>query len=111
MNEVSTFRLYLMRATYLLLLVGLALTEWPGIIRHENWTLLHGVVASILTTVSLLGALGIRYPLQMLPLLLFELLWKLIWLIAFALPLWLAHQLNADIMETVSACLMGVIIM
>ncbi len=71
---------------------------------------MHGVANSLLAALSALMALGIRYPLQMLPLLLFELLWKTIWLVAIALPLWYAHQLDAETMETVQACLMGVIL-
>jgi hypothetical protein len=111
MTEVSTFRLYLMRAAYLLLVVGLGLTVWPGVIHHEKPVeLMDGVVSSLLGAVSLLAVLGLRYPLQMLPLLLFELVWKSIWLIAFALPLWSAHQINAETWETVKACLMGIVI-
>ena len=64
----------------------------------------------MLTAVSLLAALGIRYPLQMLPLLFFELVWKSIWLIAVALPLWSAGRLDPATMETVKACLMGVVL-
>jgi hypothetical protein len=45
----------------------------------------------------------------MLPLLLFELVWKAIYLIAFALPLWSAHQINAAAPEDIKACLMVVI--
>jgi hypothetical protein len=32
MNEVSTLRLYLLRAMYLLIAAGLATTAWPHII-------------------------------------------------------------------------------
>ena len=111
MTEVSTFRLYLMRATYLLMLVGLGSTIWPGIIQHaKEVELMDGVVSSLLAAVSVLAALGIRYPLQMLPLLLFELVWKSIWLIAFALPLWSANQIDADTQKTVVDCLMGIVI-
>ena len=60
MSEVSTFRLYLLRATYLLLLVGLGLTVWPDIVHHKLSTpLMDGVVSSILGTVAVLSAL---YP-------------------------------------------------
>ena len=111
MSEVSTFRLYLMRATYLLILVGLGFTIWPGVIHHAKAVeLMDGVVSSLLAAVTVLAALGIRYPLKMLPLLLFELVWKSIWLIAFALPLWSAHQVDAETQETVKACLMGIVI-
>jgi hypothetical protein len=39
----------------------------------------------------------------------FEMIWKTIWLVAVALPLWRAGQLDDNIMETVVACLMGII--
>ena len=71
---------------------------------------MHGVACSLLGAVALLAALGIRNPLQMLPLLLFELSWKSIWLIAIALPLWSANQIDAATRETVFACLLGWVI-
>ena len=66
--------------------------------------------AACSAAMTALMALGVRYPLRMLPLLLFELSWKAIWLVAIALPLWSAHQLDADTMDTVKACLMGVVL-
>jgi hypothetical protein len=110
MNDVSVLRLYLLRATYLLLLVGLALQIWPGVVHHSiTLPLMNGVVRSILSTVALLALLGLRYPLQMLPLLFFELIWKTTWLVAFAVPLASAHRIDPDTQETVVACLWGVI--
>ena len=46
----------------------------------------------------------------MLPLLIFELLWKVIWVVAFALPLWLTDRLDAYGTETLFACMMGVVL-
>ena len=110
MTQVSLLRLYALRATYLLLIVGLGIDVWPGIIHHEKpWGLMLGVVQCVLAAVSLLALLGLRYPLQMLPLLLFELVWKSIWLIVVAIPLWSAGQMDAKTWETAVACLMGVI--
>ena len=111
MTDVSTFRLYLMRALYLLMCVGTGFTQLPGVIHHASpWSLMHGVASSMLVAMGALAAVGVRYPLQMLPVLLFELLWKAIWLGAFALPLWLAHQMDAETMESVQACLMGIVL-
>jgi len=111
MSEVSTFRLYLLRALYLLIFLGQGSIQWPQIIHHANpLSFWHGVGSSLLFAMALLAALGIRYPLQMLPLLLFELVWKSIWLIAIALPLWSAHQMDPDTLEAAPSILMGVIV-
>ena len=112
MQELSTFRLYLLRATYLLILVGLGIQIWPGLLHPpKDLALMRGVVRSLLGAVSLLAALGIRYPIKLLPLLFFELVWKSIWVLVFGLPLWSGHQLDADSQETLKACLMGVVLM
>lgn len=88
-EEVSTFRLYLLRAAYLLNFVGLGLIVWPQIINHQGtWDPLHGVAFSFWAALSTLMGLGVRYPLKMLPLLLVQLFYKSVWLIAVALPLW-----------------------
>lgn len=109
-NEVSVFRLYLLRAGYLLLVVGLGLTVWPSILNPaKSWELMHGVVVAMLGAMGLLALLGLRYPLQMLPLLFFELTWKTIWLVRVALPLWTAHRLDADTSETAFECLIAVV--
>lgn len=112
MSEISTFRLYLLRATCLLIVAGLGFVIWPGIIHHSNaWALRHGDTSSLLAGVPALAVLGIRYPLKMLPLLLFELTWKSIWLMAIALPLWHAHQIDPQKRESIFACGKGLVIM
>ena len=110
MTDVSTFRLYLLRALYLLITVGLGSIMWPRVLSHGPYDLMQGVGFSLFAALSALMALGIRYPLQMLPILLFELLWKTIWLLAIALPLWRANQLDAETMNSVMECLVGVIL-
>lgn len=111
MNEVSTLRLYLLRATYLLISVGLLFTIWPQIINHpKTWPLWHGVGCCLLAAVSVLALIGIRYPLKMLPVLFFEMIWKVIWLIAVALPLWSANELDGANLGTAQDCMMGIIV-
>ena len=89
-NEVSLLRLYVLRAMYLLLIVGLGGMIVPGIISHEMTS--RGVIPSLLGAIWVLAFLGLRYPLEMLPLLLFELVWKTIWMFAYGLPQWSSGQ-------------------
>jgi hypothetical protein len=111
MPEVSTIRLYVLRAAYLLIAVGLALMVWPRLINHTaGWALKHGDTFGLLAGIQVLAMLGIRYPLKMIPLLLFELVWKAIWLVTIAMPLWRAGQIDAGTAESIKACAMGVIV-
>ena len=53
---------------------------------------------------------AIRYPLKMLPILLLELFWKSFWLLVFALPMYLNHELDQYARDVVFACGMGVVL-
>src|SRR5215469_4951456 len=109
--EVSLFRLYTLRAAYLIMAAGLGVFVWPGVIHHTSeFALAHGVQSALLAGLGATAALGLRYPVQMLPVLLFEFIWKAIYLIAFALPLWSAHQINQAAAEDIKAVLMVVVL-
>jgi hypothetical protein len=109
--DVSPLRLNVMRALYLLLFVGQGTLQWPVLITSGAvvpfW---RGVGGAMLGAMALVSALGIRYPLQMLPLLLFEFAWKLIWVLAILLPKWSAGQIDPATAESAPSILMGVIV-
>jgi hypothetical protein len=107
---VSLPRLYFLRFGYIVVAVGLAVTKWPLIINHDRpWPLFEGVETCMLVALSLLWFLGLRYPLQMLPALLFEIAWKFIWMAAVVLPLWTSDQLDAATLSVFYTCLVVVI--
>src|SRR6187549_60585 len=111
MQGLSTLRLYLLRGMYLLLIVGLATTIWPLMIASaRDAELMRGVVWTMLTALSLLAILGLRYPVKMMPLLFFELSWKVLWVSVVGLPLWLSGEIDAATRETLVECLFGVVI-
>jgi hypothetical protein len=111
-RELSLAQLYLLRSAYLVLGGGLAVVKWPLLLhRDQPWTLMGGVVNSMLAALSVLALLGLRYPVRMLPVLLFESAWKLIWLMVVALPLWTAHRLDPATREVAVECLPVVIIL
>ena len=89
-DEVSLFRLYVLRAMYLVLVVGLGAMIVPELLSHELTS--RGVIPSLLGAVWLLAFIGLKYPLEMLPLLMFEFAWKAIWILAYGLPQWTAGR-------------------
>ena len=111
-TSVSLPRLYLLRLGYLVVAVGLALTKWPLLINHDRpWPLFEGVETCMLVALSLLAFLGLRYPVQMLPILLFELGWKFIWVAVVVLPLWISNQMDPATLQVFYSCLVVLIVL
>ena len=110
-SELPLYRIYLLRALFLLIALGQGSQTWPGILHHtrplEFW---HGVALSFLGALTLLSLLGVRYPVRMLPLLIFEFAWKLIWVLVIWLRLWLAHGVDPDTADNAFSIFMGVVL-
>jgi len=84
-QEVSLARLYIIRAAALLGIWGL----FPTVETLATHTALdRGVHKALISGLWVTSLFALRYPLKMVPILLFELVWKLIWLLAFGLPEW-----------------------
>jgi hypothetical protein len=87
-EEVSVLRLYVMRGMYLLNCVLVGSGVWVSFIqRQEPWNPVPGVAFSFWAALAGVSALGIRYPLAMLPVIFMQLFYKTFWLLAVYLPL------------------------
>ena len=92
---VAMWRINLLRLIYLLIALGLSSFVWQQLLFDSSeWSLMTGVAKSMFAAMALLALLGVRYPLQMLPVMLFEMLWKTIWLLLIALPAGLNGRWN-----------------
>ena len=86
-HEVSLARLYALRAVYLFFAVDGFLVTLPLLLDHSpERHLFLGVKGGL----WLMGIIGVLHPLKVLPVLLFELGWKLVWLCFIGLPHWFA---------------------
>lgn len=87
-EDVSVLRLYVMRGMYLLncVLVGSGVGA-EFIHRQRPWDPIPGAAFSFWAALAGLSALGIRYPLAMLPLIFMQLFYKTFWLFAVYVPL------------------------
>ena len=94
---VSKFRFYLLRFFYLVNALLLGISVWTEIFTRKGlWEPLQGVAFSFWAAFSTLAILGVLYPLKMIPLLLVQFSYKLIWLIIVAYPLWSANHLTGS---------------
>lgn len=111
MPRITVLQLYLLRAMYLLIAIGLSLTIWPEIIFPSARTANpYSVINSMLGAMALLSLLGVRYPLQLLPVLLFELTWKTMWVLFYAVPVWMTTGLDTYAADVLFACGIGIVL-
>ncbi|TDU83706.1 hypothetical protein EV138_6170 [Kribbella voronezhensis] len=110
-GALTTRRLNVLRVGYAFMGVGLAIVKWPLLI-HDVRTLPvpAGVVTCLLTALSLLVFLGLRYPVKLLPILLFEVTWKVIWVATVAIPHLVADDLNPEARAVLVNCLFVVVV-
>ena len=111
-HGVSRARTLVLRALYAFIFLALAAFLWPAFIAQlPDPAHYHGVTMTLIAAFSLLCLLGIRYPLQMLPILLWEALWKLMWLILIGLPQWRAGTMDAGTAQTLVDCSLVVLVL
>ena len=106
--KLSRVRLYLMRSAYLFNAVVIGFGAWSEltnqrrlIIGGKPWDLIYGIAFSLYAAYALLMLLGVRFPVRMLPLLLLQIIYKTIWLIAVGYLLWSAGRLNPTAIESI----------
>jgi hypothetical protein len=109
-GQLSVRQLNLLRVGYLVMVLGLAVIKWPLLFHHEPWSLAEGTKECLLIAMSFLALLGLRHPQRMLPILLFEVTWKLLWLGIVARPLWSDGELEGATRSQTGAILWVVVI-
>lgn len=86
---VYKINIYLLRLLYILMFLFLGKDAWTHILTFkESWDSAAATAWCFWGSYSVLSVLGILYPLKMLPLVMLEILYKVIWLILVAYPLW-----------------------
>lgn len=95
---VAFWRVTLLRLIYCLIAIGLTSFVWQQLFfESADWPLMRGIAKSMMGAMALLCMIGVFHPLKMLPVMLFEMLWKLLWLAIIALPAWLNERWTDDI--------------
>ncbi len=107
---VALWKVNAMRFLFLLMAVVMGGFVWKQLLFDSaNWDVMRGLAKSMLAALALLSLLGVRYPLQMLPLMLYEIAWKTIWLTLIAGRAWMAGKWTADIEGLFTDCI-GIVV-
>lgn len=94
---LSTFRIYLLRFYYFLMISVLGIDVWTAIFtQQEAWEPMTAVGYSLWATFSVLSIIGLIHPVKMLPIILLNITYKIIWLSIVAYPLWSLNQLEGS---------------
>jgi hypothetical protein len=91
---VRPINIYLLRLIYFLMAAFVATDAWRTIMTHQGpWDHVRAVVYCVWASYATLSLLGLIHPLKMLPLVIFMIGYKLLWLLVVAYPLWRSNAL------------------
>jgi hypothetical protein len=108
---VRPINIYLLRLLFILMFFVLGKNTWTHIFTHRgSWEPADAVAWCVWTAFATLAGLGIFRPLKMLPILLLEIFYKVLWLIIVAYPLWVTGKLAGSPAEGTTSAFLWVIL-
>ena len=103
--------IYLLRLVYVLMFFVLGKAAWTHILTHKGaWEPDDAMSWCVWAAFATLAGLGIIRPLKMLPILLLEVFYKVLWLIIVAYPLWSAGKLVGSPVEEETSSFLWVLL-
>ena len=103
-DGVRPINIHLLRLLYILMFFVLGQQTWTHILTHKGtWEPIDAVAWCVWTAFATLAGLGIIRPLKMLPIVLLEIFYKLLWLLMVAYPLWSRGTLAGSPAEEITS--------
>jgi hypothetical protein len=108
---VRRINIYLLRLLYVLMFFVLGRLTWTHVLTHHGpWDPTNAVTWCVWTAFATLAGLGIIRPLKMLPIVLLEIFYKVLWLVIVAYPLWSKGTLVGSSAEGITSQFLWVIL-
>ena len=96
-DGVRPINIYLLRLLYFLMFIGVGIQTWGTIVNHEGpWDHTKAVAFCVWAAYPTLSLFGLINPLRWLPIVIFMIFYKTLWLLAVAYPLWHAGTLTGS---------------
>jgi hypothetical protein len=108
---VRNINIYLLRLLYILMFFVLGKITWTQILTHQGpWNPTNAVAWCVWTGFATLAGIGIIRPVTMLPIVLLEVFYKVLWLVIVAYPLWSKGTLAGSPAEEITSQFLWVIL-
>lgn len=96
-DRVYKINIYLLRVLYFLMFFFLGRDAWTHILNADgSWSPTEAVAWCVWASYAVLSAIGMFRPLKMLPIVMLEILYKVLWLALVAYPLWSTNRLSGS---------------
>jgi hypothetical protein len=108
---VCNINIYLLRLLYVLMFFVLGRITWTHVLTHQGpWEPTNAVAWCVWTAFATLAGMGIIRPVKMLPIVLLEIFYKMLWLILVAYPLWSNGTLAGSPAEEITSQFLWVLL-
>lgn len=108
---VRPIHIYLLRLLFLLVVVFVGSDAWSALVRHQGeWDAVRAAAVCMWAAYAALSVLGFIQPLKWLPIVLFEICYKILWLVVVAYPLWSADRLSGHPAEAMTHAFVWVVL-
>ena len=108
---VRPINIYLLRLFYFLMAAFVGTDAWTSLVTHQGpWDHVRAVAYCTWAAYPTLGILGLIHPLKMLPIMLFMIVYKSLWLLFVAYPLWRANALVGSPAEGMARIFIWVVV-
>ena len=110
-ESVRNINIYLLRLLYVLMFFVLGRITWTHVLTHQGpWEPTNAVAWCVWTAFATLAGIGIIRPVKMLPIVLLEIFYKMLWLILVAYPLWSTGTLAGSPAEEITSQFLWVLL-
>ena len=108
---VPRINIYLLRLLFTLMFLFVATDSWKHIFNHTGpWDNINAAAWCMWGSYTAISIIGIFRPLKMLPIVLFEIVYKIVWLAVVAYPLWMKNELIGSPAEGMTRVFLWVVL-
>jgi hypothetical protein len=110
-DGVPRINIYLLRILFTLMFLFVAYDSWKHIFNHTGpWDNMNAAAWCMWAAYTTIGIIGVLRPLKMLPIVFFEIIYKLTWLAIVAYPLWVKNKLTGSPAEGMTSVFSWVVL-